>query len=95
MTMKDVLIEFLVVLGHSSRTQWILLVGVAFASATWFLGAWWIDGIRLEGTFTPATEAIQMFLRERYGGVALGILATSGAAAIKTYRKDRRRLFQL
>lgn len=93
--MKDGVIEFLVVLGHSPRTQWLLIVGVVFATATWLLGNWWIDDIEFQGTMAPMTEAIQLVLRDRYGGVALGILVATVAGAAKTYRQDRKRLFQL
>ena len=93
--MKDQFTEFLVVLGRSSRTQWLLIVGVTFALGTWLVGNWWIDGIELQGSMAPMTEAIQLALRDRYGGVALGILVAAVAGAVKTYRQDRKRLFQL
>ena len=85
--MRDALTEFLVVLGHSPRTQWLLIVGVVFAMGTWLLGNWWIDGIEFKGAMAPMTEAIQLALRDRYGGVAFGILVAAVAAAVKTYRQ--------
>lgn len=82
-------------LAHSSRTQWLLIVGVTFALGTWLLGNWWIDSIELQGSLAPMTEAIQWALRDRYGGVALGILVGAVVGAMKTYRKDRKRLFSI
>ena len=93
--MRDRLTEFLEVLSHSPRTQWILIIGVVLAIATWLLGRWWIGNIELTGPLAAATEAIETLIRDRYAGVLLGILATSFAGAVKTYCKDRKRLFGL
>ena len=90
--MKDLFTEFLIVLGQSPRTQWILIIGILLSILTWLLGKWWAGSIELTGPFAAATEAIQTLIRDRYAGVSLGILATSLAGAVKTYRKDRKRL---
>ena len=90
--MKDSVIEFLMVLGHSHRTQWILIIGIVFALSTWLLGSWWTGHIELTGLLAGMTAAIETLIRDRFTGVALGILATSLAAGVRAYRKDRKRL---
>ena len=86
--MKDKFTEFLVVLSHSPRTRWILIIGVVVAIVTWLLGKWWIGNIELTGPLAGATEVIETLIRDRYAGVSLGIFVTSFVGAVKTYQHD-------
>lgn len=65
------------------------------AVANWVLGKWWIGNIELTGPLEGTTAAFETLIRDRYASVLLGIFATSFAGAVKTYRKDRERLFVL
>ena len=91
--MHPLLEEFLLVLAHSRRTQWALLLGVLGFTAMLLAGAYFSSQIMFSGALAPMSEPLQRVVLLRYESAAWGVLASSLVLAVKSYVKDRRRLF--
>ena len=90
--MRDWLAEMWVVLCYSTRTQLALAFGMAFFVGVLLMGDVLVGRFELHGPLAPLTEAIRDALMHRYDKAAWTALGGFLLAAIKTYRKDRRRL---
>lgn len=93
--MKDWLAEILVVLAHSSRTQFALVLGVVSFVGLMVAGDYFVGRIQLHGALSPLTEVVREQLFHRYDKAAWGSLVACLLLAIKLYRKDRKRLLGL
>ncbi|RTD95919.1 hypothetical protein EJO68_06065 [Variovorax atrisoli] len=86
------LTEFLYVLAYSKRTQFILVVGVVFFSGLMIGGAYAAEHMELKSIPASLAEVIRDGVLRRYEKGAWGVLGLSLLAAVKFYRKDRKRL---
>lgn len=93
--MRDWLLEVLVVLCHSTRTQFAIALGLTFFAGTLLMGHVLVDGLELRGPMAPLADVIRDALMHRYDKAAWMALGGFLLVAIKTYRKDRRRLLGL
>lgn len=89
--MSDWLEEVWVVFCHSRRTQMALAFGVFFVGIT-VLGDVLVGSLELHGPMAALTDMVRDKLMHRYEA-AWAVLGAFALLAIKTYRKDRRRLF--
>lgn len=86
------LYEFFYVLALSRRTQIILLVGLFFFAGLMIGGAYASSHFELKSIPGPLAEVIRDKLLHRYEKAAWAVLGMSILAAVKFYRKDRKRL---
>ena len=93
--MSDWFTEVLVVLCHSTRTQFAIAFGLIFFVGILLLGQVFVGGLELHGLMAPRMDVIQDRLMHRYDKAAWMSLGGFLLLAIKTYRKDRRRLLGL
>jgi hypothetical protein len=93
--MRDWLWEVLVVLCHSVRTQLAIAFGLIFFAGTLLTGHVLADRLELRGPVSPLADVIRDVLTHRYDKAAWMALGAFLLAAIKTFRKDRRRLVGL
>ena len=93
--MSDWITEVLVVLCHSTRTQLAIAFGLIFFVGILLLGQVFVGGLELHGLMAPLTDVIRDRLMHRYDKAAWMALGGFLLLAIKTYRKDRRRLLGL
>jgi hypothetical protein len=93
--MRDWFSEVLVVFCHSTRTQIAIALGLIFFAGTLLMGHVLVGGIDLRGPMAPVADVIRDALMHRYDKAAWMALGGFLLVAIKTYRKDRRRLLGL
>lgn len=86
------LTEFLYVFAYSKRTQAILVVGLVFFAGLMIGGAYATEHMELKSIPAPLVEVIRDGILRRYEKGAWGVLGISLLAAVKFYRKDRKRL---
>jgi hypothetical protein len=91
--MGDLFAEVGVVLCHSRRTQLAIGFGVFFFCGILVLGQVLAVGIELPGPMAVLNEVVRENLIHRSDKAAWAALGGFALLAIKTYRKDRRRLF--
>jgi hypothetical protein len=91
--MGDLFAEVGVVLCHSKRTQLAIGLGVFFFFGMLVLGPILAVGIELPGPMAVLTEVVRENLLHRSDKAAWAALGSFSILALKTYRKDRRRLF--
>lgn len=91
--MKGWILEVLVVIAHSTKTQVAIWFGCLGFIAIHLFGSYAVGNIELEGFFDPLTETIKAKFAQKYDKVALIWLASFAIIAFKAYRKDRKRLF--
>lgn len=84
--------EFLVVLAHSSRTQWAISLGIVSSIATLVMGNYLVSHLSFHGVLAPLAETVREALQDRYDKAAWSSLAAFFLLAVKCYRKDRKRL---
>lgn len=77
----------------SKKTQLALALGVVFFSGILLVGEVFVGGLELHGHLKPLTNVVRDSLMHRYDKAAWVALGSFLLLAIKTYRKDRRRLF--
>lgn len=92
MPAEAMLTEFLYVFAYSKRTQFILLVGVVLFGGLLIGGAYTTSHMELKNVPDSVVDVIRNKLLQRYEKAAWGILGLSVLAAVKFYRKDRKRL---
>lgn len=93
--MLDWLSEVLVVFCHATRTQIAIALGLIIFAGTLLMGHVLVGGIYLRGPMAPVADVIRDALIHRYDKAAWMALGGFLLVAIKTYRKDRRRLLGL
>lgn len=91
--MRNVLSEVWLVLRYSPRTQLAIALGLISFSATLLMGERLVGSLEFHGPLAPMTDLIRQRLMHRYDTAAWGVLGSFALLAVKTYRKDRRRLF--
>ena len=89
--MHPLLEEFLLVLAHSRRTQWALLLGVIGFTVTLLAGAYFSSQLVFSGLLAPMSEPLQHIFLLRCEIAAWGLVSCLVLAA-KSYVKDRKRL---
>lgn len=87
--------EFLVVLTHSRRTQFAIVMGVVFCAGLLLGGAYIASHVDLAGLSGRAEDAIIAKLVHKYDKAALICLLGWWSVAVKCYFKDRKRLLGL
>lgn len=90
--MGDRLLEVLVVLGHSTRAQLAIVLGVAFFVGFMVAGHLLVDRLELPGPLSAVSHVLREHLMQRYDKAAWAALGGFAWVAIKAYRRDRRRL---
>lgn len=90
--MGDRLLEVLVVLGHSTRAQLAIILGVTFFVGLMVAGHLLVDGLALPGLLSPVADVLREHLMQRYDKAAWAALGGFAWIAFKAYRRDRRRL---
>lgn len=90
--MGDRLLEVLVVLGHSTRAQMAIVLGVACFVAFMVGGHLLVDRLVLPGPLSAVADVLREHLMQRYDKAAWAALGGFAWVAIKAYRRDRRRL---
>jgi hypothetical protein len=81
-----------IVLCHSTRAQLAILFGCVFFVGILLLGQHLVDGLQLQGPMAPLTDAIRERLMHRYDKAAWVALGGFLMLAIRSYRRDRKRL---
>lgn len=87
--------EFLVVLAHSSRTQWAIFLGLVSFITILVVGNYLVGHLSFQGILAPLAVAVREALQDRYDKAACSSLGAFFLLAIKCYRKDRKRLLAL
>lgn len=90
--MSDWFDEIWMVLCHSSRTQLAIAFGLFLFVGVMLMGPVLVGSLELLGPLTALTDIVRDKLMHRYDKAAWVALASFGLLAVKTYRKDRRRL---
>ena len=90
--MSDWLEESWMVLCHSSRTRLAIAFGLFFFIGILLMGQVVVGSLELHGPLAARTDVVRGKLMHRYDKAAWAALASFGLLAVKTYRKDRRRL---
>jgi hypothetical protein len=93
--MREAIAEFLVVVEHSRRTQIALVLAVLFFVGLQLAGLVFVGQFELHGILAPMTDIVRDRLMHRYDKAAWFALGGFLLTAVKCYRKDRRRLFEL
>jgi hypothetical protein len=91
--MGEFFTEIGVVLCHSTKTQAAIGLGVFFFVGIFVMGQVLTGGIELQGPMAALTDVVRENLMHRYDKAAWAALGSFSLLAIKSYRKDRRRLF--
>lgn len=91
--MKELFYENLIVLAYSSRTQWVITIGVIgyFGIDMW--ANYQLSNLELSGMFKPMEDALKETFFRRYDRISLGFLVACFLLAIKVFRKDKKKLF--
>jgi hypothetical protein len=90
--MKDALHEFLLVLAHSTKTQWCLALGFISFFVILVAGLYFTSTIQLHGALAPTTDSFREFIAHKYDKAAWLTLGSFLLLAVQCYRKDRKRL---
>lgn len=90
--MSDWFEEVWVVLCHSRKMQLAIAFGVFFFVGIMVLGQVLVGGLELHGPLAALTDVVRDELMHRYDKAAWAALGSFALLAVKTYRKDRRRL---
>lgn len=77
---------------RSAKTQWAVAFGVLFFVGIRAMGEALTGNFELHGPLAALTDALRDVFMHRYDKAAWAALATFALLAIKTYRKDRRRI---
>ena len=80
------------VLCHSSRAQLAIAPGLFFFVGILLMGQVLVGSLELHGPPVELTDAVRDKLMHRYDRAAWAALASFALLAVKTHRKDRRRL---
>lgn len=91
--MHEWVAEFVLVLSRSTKTQVALMLGFLMPVGLHFLGLSQVGQIELHGPLGPFTDAIREQLMHRYDKLAWLTLGGFLLVAVKSYRRDSRRLF--
>lgn len=84
--------EFLFILSQSKKTQLFLALAVFAPLGILLLGAHMAEGLQFSGPLAPYTDFFREKILHRYDKGALAVFILMAGAAIKSYRKARRRL---
>jgi hypothetical protein len=87
--------EFLAVLAYSTRTQLSIFFGIVFFFGTLLLGNHFASTLTFQGMLAPLADALRPIIEHRYEKLAWGSLFAFLLLAVKCYKKDRKRLFDL
>lgn len=93
--MPSWLVEILVVLAHSKRTQLAIWLGLISFIVISVIGNYLVSHLEFQGFLAPFTNVIQESFFARYDKAAWSSLGAFLLLALKFYRKDRRRLLTL
>lgn len=91
--MRDAIAEFLLVIEHSRGTQVALLLGVLFFVSFQLAGQVFVEQFELHGILAPMTDLVRDRLTHGYDKAAWAVFVGFLLAAVRSYRKNRRRLF--
>jgi len=83
---------FWFVVCNSRKTQLAIALGVVFFVGIQVMGQVLVGGIELHGPLATLTELVQHKLLHRYDHAAWVALGSFMLLAVKSYRKDKRRL---
>jgi len=92
MSLREWLLEVWIVLCYSTNTQLVLVVGLLVFLGFPALAEVIVRQIELPGLMAPLSDAIRDKLTHRFDKLAWIALIGFLALAIKSYRRDRRRL---
>ena len=93
--MKEYIIEILLILSFSKKTQFAILLGMIGYIVIEIIGAHQVRDFHLSGYLEPLSDVIKEKLIGKYDKAALGCLGSFWVLAIKQYRKDRKRFYGL
>lgn len=92
--MREALEEFLVVLAYSTKTQLAVIFGLAFFVGTMVAGDYFTSHLEIHGILASLTDVIREEIAHRYDKVAWASLVSFLILAVKSYKKDRKRMLQ-
>lgn len=87
----DWLVDNLLVLLHSTRTQLALAGGVLSALIVLIYGQFQVDAFELTGSLSLLTTTLKPYFIHRYEALALVAFLTFFKLAIRLFLEDRRR----
>lgn len=90
--MREALEEFLIVLAYSTKTQLVVIIGMAFFVGTMVAGDYFTRHLELHGVLAPLTDVVREKIAHKYDKVAWAALISFLFLAVKSYKKDRKRL---
>lgn len=93
--MSDWIMEFLMVLSRSTRTQVALLLAVIAPLSLLMLGLSQVGQIEFHGPLALLTDPVRELLMRRYDKAAWLAFGTFLWAALKFYKRDRRNYYGL
>lgn len=91
--MFEWLLEIIYVLAFSRRTQWALILGLVGFVSIMLLGHHMADSFELSGAMAPLTEVFKDKFAHKYDKAAYACLFSFWMLAFKSYRKDKKRVF--
>lgn len=90
--MRDKFEEFLMVLAYSTKTQWCLFFGMFFFIGTLAVGDYLTSHLEFQGMLAPLADVVREKLMHQYDKVAWGALVSFLLLAVKSFKKDKKRL---
>ena len=84
--------ELIVVLAYSRRTQLAIWLGFISFFAILIAGDYFVGSLSLDGPLAPLTSTIREVLMDRYYKAAWVSLCGFLLLAVKSYRKDRKKI---
>lgn len=93
--MHEWMLEFLMVLSRSTMTQVALLLAITAPLGLYLLGLSQVGQIEFHGPLALLTAPVRELLMLRYDKAAWLAFGTFLLAALKFYKRDRRRYYGL
>ena len=90
--MREAIAEFLVVISYSARTQVSILLGLALFVGISLVGSTLVGDVSFHGPLAPLTDIVRENLMHRYDKAAWLMLGSFLLLAVKSYKRDRKRL---
>lgn len=93
--MKNYLAEFVTVLVSSKRTMLAVIFGLIFFVGINLVGDFMVSRVQTTGVMSAFYEAIAEKINHRYDKVALFALLSFAVLAVKSFIRDRKRLYSM
>ena len=93
--MKDWFLEFLMILSFSKKTQWAIVMGAAGFIVIKALENYMMRDFHLSANLAFLNSVVRDNLLGKYDKAAFGCLFSFSLLAVRQYRKDKKRFYNL